>query len=325
MRSLAAADAGPSGDRLLVDRPFSPAGRADPHSVLRGSGQVGCRYASARKILHSANFLPALVGPSDFELFRMFARWLISLNGDRHQVMRGAFGGQFAPRTIDTYREPIETTANALLDLVLERGRMDLVADFARPLPLQIICRVLGVPAEDHAWVDRRMIALGQGFAHQRDVEFLRAASDAATELQEYFGELLDQRRNAPSDDLLTALAQQLPDERETRADTLANCVLFVIAGHATTTSLIAAGILLLLESGEPLSRDQIPAAVEEMLRMITLPQSSSPAPPRTTGSTAARSPPANTASSSSPQPTATATSSPTRTASTSPEAPTHI
>jgi cytochrome P450 len=270
MTSVATTDTGPAGDQLLVDGLFTPAGRADPHAVLRGSGQLGCRHASARRILHSANFLPARVGPSDFELFRMFARWLISLDGERHRVMRRAFTGRFAPRTIDAYREPIQSTANALIGTVIERGRMDLVADFARPLPLQIICRVLGVPAEDVGWVDRQMITLSQGFAHQRDVDFLRAASDAATELQAYFAELLDRRRAVPCGDLLTELARQLPNEPETRADTVANCVLFVIAGHATTTSLIAAGTLLLLESGETPSRDQIPGAVEEMLRMIT-------------------------------------------------------
>jgi cytochrome P450 len=266
----ATADAGPSGDHLLVDGLFSPAGRADPHSVLRGSSQLGCRHASARRILHSANFLPALVGPSEFELFRMFARWLISLDGERHQIMRRAFGGRFAPRAIDAYREPIRSTANALIDKVVKRGRMDLVSDYARPLPLQIICRVLGIPAEQVSWIDTRMITLGQGFAHQRETEYLRTASDAATELQAYFAEQLDERRTTPRDDLLTELAQQLPDDPETRADTVANCVLFVIAGHATTTSLIAAGTLLLLVNGETPSRDQMPGAVEELLRMVT-------------------------------------------------------
>jgi cytochrome P450 len=269
MTRLAAADAGPAGDRLLVDGLFSPAGRADPQCVLRGSTQIGCRHASARQMLHSANFLPALVGPSEFELFRMFARWLISLDGERHQAMRRAFGGRFAPRTIDNYREPIKSTANALIDSVLDRGQMDLVSDFARPLPLQVICRVLGVPAQHVDWVDRQMITLAQGFAHQRELEFLQAASDAATELQAYFSELLDERRTAPGEDLLSELAQ-LPTDPETRADTIANCVLFVIAGHATTTSLIAAGTLLLLETGVTPSPDQLPGAVEEMLRMIT-------------------------------------------------------
>src|SRR5262249_16011594 len=161
----------------------------------------GCRHASARRILHSANFLPAQVGPSQFELFRMFARWLISLDGERHQVMRRAFGGRFAPRTIDDYHAPIQSTPHPLIDTAVERGRMDLVADFARPLPLRIICRVLGVPAEDVSWVDLRIITLSQGFAHQRELDFLQAASDAATELQAYFGELLDERRTTPRDD----------------------------------------------------------------------------------------------------------------------------
>jgi cytochrome P450 len=270
MTSVAAADTGPAGDTCLVDGLSSPAGRADPHSVLRGSGQIGCRHAGARQILHSANFVPAHVSPSKFELFRMFARWLISLDGERHRVMRRAFGSRFAPRTIEAYREPIQSTANALVDATLGRGRMDLVGDYARPLPLRIICRVLGVPGEHVGWVDRRMVTLGQGFAHQRDPDFLEAASDAATELQTYFGELLDERRAGPRDDLLSELGRQLPDDPETRADTLANCVLFVIAGHATTTSLIAAGTLLLLESGETPSPEQVPLAVEEMLRVVT-------------------------------------------------------
>jgi cytochrome P450 len=269
MPNVATRDAGPAADRALVDGLFSPAGRADPHSVLRGSHQLGCRHASARQILHSANFLPATVGPSDFELFRMFSRWLISLDGERHQVMRRAFANRFSPRTIDTYREPIVSTANALIDAAADSGRMDVVGDFARPLPLRIICRVLGVPAERMSWVDRQMIILSQGFAHQRDPEFLQSASAAAAELQAFFGQLLDERRAAPRDDLLTTLTQQLPDDPETRADTVANCVLFVIAGHGTTTSLIAAGTLLLLENNETPSPDQVPGAVEEMLRTV--------------------------------------------------------
>ena len=270
MKRVAALDVGAEGDRRLVEGLFSPAGREDPQGILRDSGQLGCRHASARHILHSANFLPPLVSASDFELFRMFGRWLISLDGERHSRLRHAFAGPFAPRTIGAYREPIQSTADALIDSAFEQGRMDLVADFARPLPLRIICRVLGVPVEEMGWVDQQMITLGQGFAHQREIEFLRSASRAASELEAYFGDLLDERRAEPRDDLLTELVQQLPDDPETRADTVANCVLFVIAGHATTTSLIAAGTLLLLESGTAPSPDQIPLAVEEMLRMVT-------------------------------------------------------
>jgi cytochrome P450 len=69
---------------------------------------------------------------------------------------------------------------------------------------------------------------------------------------------------------LLTALTRELPDDPETRSDTVANCVLFIIAGHATTTTLIAAGTLLLLDSGETPTPDQITGAVEESLRLVS-------------------------------------------------------
>ena len=71
MINVAAHDAGPAGDRMLVDGLFSPAGREDPHSVLRGSGQLGCRHAGASRMLHSANFLPATVSPSPSVRFSM--------------------------------------------------------------------------------------------------------------------------------------------------------------------------------------------------------------------------------------------------------------
>jgi cytochrome P450 len=275
MATAAAGDAGPAGDLALVDRLFSALGREDPHSVLRGCSQIGCRHAAAREILHSANFLPPIVSPSEFELFRMFARWMIALDGERHRVMRRAFGGRFTPRTIEAYRKPIQTTADALIDDAGSRPSMDLVADFARPLPFQVICGILGIPHDRLAWVDQRMITLGHGFAHQRDPSALRAAGDAATELQACFGRLLDERRDQPRNDLLSDLARRLPDDPDTRADILANCVLFIIAGHATTTSLIAAGTLLLLENPRELAAlaahpERIPDAVEELLRLIT-------------------------------------------------------
>ena len=97
------------------------------------------------------------------------------------------------------------------------------------------------------------MITLGQGFARQHEESFVRAASDAASELQHYFRKLLDQRRQRPREDLLSWLALDLPSDSETQADVLANCVFFINVGHATTTSLVAAGVLLLL--GRPEQR----------------------------------------------------------------------
>ena len=275
MRTVTPHDEGPAGDQALAGRLFSPEGREDPYGVLRGSAQIGCRHALASQILHSPNFTPPPIGESDFEMFRMLSRWLIILNGERHRAMRRAFGGRFAPRQVEAYRATIQSTADQLIDAVLDQGAMDLVREFARPLPLAVICRVLGVPDERVAWIDEQMITLGQGFARQHEESFVRAASDAVSELQHYFRQLLHQRRQRPRDDLITSLALSLPSDPETRADVLANCVFFINAGHATTTSLIAAGVLLLLERPEQwqtLARnpDRIPQAVEEILRLIT-------------------------------------------------------
>ncbi len=268
-------DRGFAGDQELIDELFSESGRRDPLAVLRGSAQVGCRHAVSRQILHSPNFGPALVDDSEFEMFRMFKRWLLVLDGEHHRVMRAAFGRCFTPRRTLAYRAPVQARARRLLDGLAPRGRMDLVEDFARPLPLGVICAVLGVGEDRVSWVHELMITLNLGFAHQRDPVFVRAASEAVIELQTYFGELLDERRARPRKDLISTLARDLPDDPSTRADVLANCVFFIEAGHVTTTALIAAGMLLLLEHpGElaAVSADPVlvAGAVEEMLRMIT-------------------------------------------------------
>ena len=78
-------------------------------------------------------------------MFRMFKRWLLVLDGEHHRVMRAAFGRCFTPRRTLAYRAPVQARARRLLDGLAPRGRMDLVEDFARPLPLGVICAVLGV------------------------------------------------------------------------------------------------------------------------------------------------------------------------------------
>src|SRR5262249_44028055 len=94
-------------------------------------------------------------------------------------------------------------------------------------------------------------------------------------EMLDYFSELLDQRARAPQDDLMSRLAADPPADDEGRADLLANCVFFINAGHITTSSLIAGGLLLLLENPGQLARLRqnpglVPNAVDEMLRLVS-------------------------------------------------------
>lgn len=183
--------------------------------------------------------------------------------------------GSSPPGRVEQYRQAIETKADSLLDAVIDRCRMDLVTDYARPLPYSIITSVLGVPEGRQPWLAERMLAVDTGFARQHEPDYIRAASAATTEILDYFGELLDERAADPQDDLLSILATDAPDDEEGRRDLLANCVFFVEAGHVTTSSLITGGMLLLLEHRDQLEAlldnpNLLSGAVEEMLRLVS-------------------------------------------------------
>ena len=212
---------------------------------------------------------------------------MIRLDGDRHRRVRDAFGGLFTARRVERYRAIIAERAAALIDQAAPAGSMDLVADFARPLPFTVITEVLGVPPEDRDWLAAALATLNRGFARQRDTDrtAVQAANDAAQQMLSYFTGLLDQRAAAPADDLMTALAARHADG-EDRQDLAANCIFFINAGHQTTTTLLTLGTHLLCTHPEALAALQDdpgrwPAAVEEMLRLIT-PTTFTAATPRT-------------------------------------------
>jgi pimeloyl-[acyl-carrier protein] synthase len=260
----------------LLGALFSPAGRADPQVILRGSPLPGCQHSFVRDVLRDPRFAAATIPPSADPAFQLLRRWMIRLDGDRHRRVREAFGGLFTARRVGQYRAVIAERAATLIDQAAPAGRMDLVAGFARPLPFAVINDVLGVPPEDRDWLGELLAVLGRGFARQRDSDrtAVQAANDAAQQLLSYFAELLDQRAAAPADDLMSALAARHADA-EDRQDLLANCAFFLLAGHQTTTTLLTLGTHLLCSNPEVLATVQEdpgrwPAAVEEMLRLIT-------------------------------------------------------
>ena len=271
----------------LMGALFSPAGSADPQVILRGSPLPGCQYLFVRDVLRDPRFAAPTIPPSPDPAFQLLRRWMMRLDGDRHRRVRDAFGGLFTARRVGRYRAIIAERAAALIDQVAPAGSMDLVADFARPLPFAVISDVLGVPPADRDWLGEALIVLMRGFARQRDSDRIsvQAANDAAGQLVSYFAALLDQRAAAPADDLMTALAARHADG-EDRQDLLANCIFFVLAGHQTTTTLLTLGTHLLCTHPSAMAALQEdpgrwPAAVEEMLRLIT-PTTFTGATPRT-------------------------------------------
>jgi cytochrome P450 len=271
----ASRDDGVEAEQQLVGRLFARLPGDDPHALLRAASLPGCRYHVVDALLRDSRIAPRRVAPSLEPVWQMFARWLISLDGERHRRVRRHFQGLFAPRHVDRFRGVIESRATELIDAVAPHGEMDLVTEFARPLPLSVILEILGVPQDRHDWLRERMLTLGQGFARRQEPEFVARASEAVTQMLTFFSAQIDERTDTPRNDLLSVLAASNPEDEDGRPDVLANCIFFIEAGHATTTSLISAGTLLLLEHPRELERlrDQpglIPLAVEEMLRLVT-------------------------------------------------------
>jgi len=192
-----------------------------------------------------------------------------------HTRLRGLVQKAFTPRVIEGLRPRIEELCEQLLDTAFERGEADLVADYAYPLPVQVIVEMLGVPAEDHeqfkVWSD----ALARGL----DPDFLLPPEAVQQRLVgilsfvQYFSSLIQERRNHPGDDLLTRLIEaEEQGDVLTQGELLSTCILLLVAGHETTVNLISGGALALMEHPDQLARFRDDASVvrsgiEEMLR----------------------------------------------------------
>jgi len=211
-------------ERAAVGALFSDAGRRDPHGVLAELDLPTARYAVVERVLRDPAFVRG-APQGEASLWRMLARWLISLDGDRHRRLRQRFVALFGPRTVERFRGEITQRARALLDAVAGVGQMDVVTDFARPLPFAVITGVMGVPEEDRPVIGAQLLIVNRAFANQNDPDAMARGSEAAEELQRRFGDLLDARAREPEDDLLSALAADAPADGDERADLVANCI----------------------------------------------------------------------------------------------------
>jgi cytochrome P450 len=203
---------------------------------------------------------------------RSMQRWMGHTNTEDHKRFQHLLKRYFTPTMVGALRPKIRDFTNELLDAVVPNGRMDVVADLAYPLPANVIAEMLGMPIEDRELLrkwSRDILSLFQ----IAGIEELRAAQESVLEMQDYLRPFVEDRRQHPREDLLTVFAAAERDGIVDEDEIVANCVLLLFAGHETTKSLIANGVLLLLENPDQLALlkakpDLTPAAVEEMLRM---------------------------------------------------------
>jgi cytochrome P450 len=189
-----------------------------------------------------------------------------------HTRLRHLVNKAFTPRAVERMRPRIHEIATQLLDAVERKDDMELVRDFAAPLPVTVIAELLGVPVEDRErfrhWSDEAVGTLGDGSNAVR-----RRAQDAMEELGEYFTRIADARRRQPREDLISGLvAAEDAGDRLSSTELLTTCVLLLVAGNETTTKLIGNALVALLHNPDQLDllRDEpkrIEAAVDELLR----------------------------------------------------------
>ncbi|SCF96604.1 cytochrome P450 [Streptomyces sp. Ncost-T10-10d] len=186
------------------------------------------------------------------------------------------FGPPHSPGRIDAMRGQITEITTELLDGLQDRTQIDIVDDFAYPLPVTAICRLLGVPREDEPlfreWSDA-VVASADVRAGEDITEQDRAGYQARIEMGQYLVNLAEQRRGHPTGDMLSAFINEPdPHNQLTREELAETGVLLLIAGHETTVNLITNGVLTLLRHPDQLDRLRrdpalLPSAVEELLR----------------------------------------------------------
>ncbi|MGH7910837.1 MAG: cytochrome P450 [Candidatus Dormibacteraceae bacterium] len=192
-----------------------------------------------------------------------------------HDRLRQAAGADFTPARLAAMRSAAESIADEILDRMRSATEVDLVTQLAYPLPVRVICSLLGVPSSDeprfHGWASALARSLDP--PDTLDPEDVAGAEQAARAILPYFAELVARRRGEPQNDLITGLATEAdPPQRLDEADLLATLMLLLIAGHETTVNLIANGALAMLRdeglrgrlAGEP---GLVVTFVEEMLR----------------------------------------------------------
>ncbi len=284
-------------DDLLVSQDFME----DPYPILRQlreedpvhwsdsiGGWILTRYddmaTTFKDVGHFSNegrlgkaveYLPA-ESRAEFKAFEDHYRQKSLIHSDPpdHTRFRGLITKAFTPRVVESMRPRMRAIANELLDSVRQDERMDVIKDLAIPLPVTVLAEIFGVPKSDvnlfKGWADDLLAFQG---VNKPALEILQRSQRALLGIRAYLGELIQEKRRQPGDDLLSELvAAESEGDKLSEGELLNSCITLLVAGHETTTSLIGNGIYTLLRHPDQwrLLQDDpslLISAIEEILR----------------------------------------------------------
>lgn len=268
-------------DPQVVASPFADYARARrEHPVYLHDGLPIVsvfRYDDVQAMLKDpATWSSEVPLPPGFELPPDDARSMLVTDPPAHTRLRGLVNQAFTPRRIQRLEARVREIAHGLLDDALRARRVDLVEAFTYPLPVIVIAEMIGVPADDRErfkkWSDEAVADLGVAVLDFSPERF-RRQMEIRRKIGGYFVELIEERRAAPRDDLLSALvAAEIEGSRLSYPEMISMLILLLIAGNETTTNLIGNAVLQLCAHPEALALlrerpELVPGAIEEVAR----------------------------------------------------------
>jgi cytochrome P450 len=287
----------PASSQALLAKLLDPAQRPDPYPVYRqlleggplqmpeNNLHVFSSFAGCDEVLrHPASCSDRLKSTAAQRAIaageqpRPFGTpGFLFLDPPDHTRLRRLVSKAFSPKVVKALEPDIATMVDGLLDKVADAGEFDVIGDLAYPLPVAVICRLLGVPIEDEPKFSWASALLGQGLdpfiAFSGQSHGFEERLQAGLWLREYLRDLLERRRAHPADDLISGLiAVEESGDQLTEDEIVATCNLLLIAGHETTVNLIANAILAMLRHRQHWTAlgedaDLAPGIAEETLR----------------------------------------------------------
>jgi len=291
--TMSVAETGAGAARSFAINPFGPQMIDDPYPTyarMLQASPIGVegddlwifsRYADVQRVLRDPRFGRESFGSAVERVFgagpvsESFNRWILFMNPPDHTRIRSLVSKAFTPRATERLRASIQQVVDDLIDPMEASGSFDLIAGLAYPLPVIVICELLGIPEEDRDRFTEWSAALAEAldaFSLNRP-DIVERANAGALGLTTYFRGLVARRRQDPREDLLSAMiAAEEQGDRLTEDELLATSVLLFFAGHETTVNLIGSGMRQLLLHPEQLAKlradpSLIQSAVEELLR----------------------------------------------------------
>ena len=205
---------------------------------------------------------------------QLLSNHMLNMDPPDHTRLRALVSKAFTAQMVEGMQGRIQTIADTLLDRVQQRGQMDLIDEYAFPLPITVIAELLGIPPEDSSrfrqW-SRAFVTPSPNI--ERSQKKYQRTRRWVEDFQSYLQQILAQRRIDPQDDLITSLLQtEEAGDSLSEAELFSMVILLIVTGHETVVNFIGNGVLALTQFPEQMQKlrknpQLLPAAIEEMLR----------------------------------------------------------